>query len=307
MVDPFVNGLANRLIIVRHNGTRMLVPSIPVALLRAAHAVCHVDFEITNGVPALVGEINYRHRHRKRAIAVQGSEVLSLAQQAVKRRAKRGHAAYKLLPVRLSTLENLGPFHCDVYWYNRKVVDAIDGLTTRATDTRREISNWSGGPMLYRYGFRVLPYGDPDDDWLALDEWAFGASGFKLNRQQVIGRVLLSTPHHLLREQTNRQGLVDSEAANALKKILQWVVHSEIRGLINEADDVEFMQRRVAERNSASVSRSRERVDAALGRLRATVGEAAKDEIDEVAAGSCETQCGGGRPDCKDRSGHRGG
>lgn len=285
MVDPFVDGLANRLIVVRHNGTRLLVPSIPAALLRAAHAVCHVDFEIADGVPVLVGEIDYRHRHRKRRIAVKGPEVLSLAQRAVKRRAKRGHAAFTLLPVRLSTLENLGPFHCEVYWYNRKVVDAIDGLTTRVTDTRREISNWSGGPMLYRYGFRVLPYGDPDDDWLALDEWAFGASGFKLNRQQIIGRVLLNTPHHLLREQTNRQGLVDSEAADVLRKILQWVVHSELRGLINEADKVEFMQRRVAERNSASVSRSRERVDGALGRLRAAVGDAAKEEIDEVAAG----------------------
>ena len=285
MVDPFVEGLANRLIVVRHNGTRLLVPSIPPALLRAAHAVCHVDFQITDGVPALVGEIDYRHRHRKRIIAVQGAEVLSVAQRAVKRRAKRGHAAYKLLPIRLSTLESLGPFHCDVYWYNRKVVDAIDGLTTRATDTRREISNWSGGPMLYRYGFRVLPYGDPDDDWLALDEWAFGESGFKLNRQQVIGRVLLNTPHHLLREQTNRQGLVDSEVAGTLRKILQWLVHSELRGLINEADEVEFMQRRVAERNSATLSRSRKRVDAALGRLRASVGETAKEEIDEVAAG----------------------
>jgi len=27
-----------------------------------------------------------------------------------------------------------------------------------------------GGVRLYRNGFRVIPYGDPGDDWLRLDE-----------------------------------------------------------------------------------------------------------------------------------------
>ena len=31
--------------------------------------------------------------------------------------------------------------------------------------------------MLYRYGFRVLPFGDPDDDWISLDKTAFGFIG----------------------------------------------------------------------------------------------------------------------------------
>ena len=104
-------------------------------------------------------------------------------------------------------------------------------------ETREEVSNWSGGPMLYRYGYRILPYGDPGDDWLSLDEAAFGQKGFKLNRQQVIGRVLLDTPHTDLSEQTNREGLIDSDTVDALKRIMSWVVHTQIRGLINESDE----------------------------------------------------------------------
>ena len=285
MVDPFEKGLANRLIVARYNGIRVTVPSIPLALLRAAHAVCHANLKMTNGVPELVGEIDYRHRQRKRLIRAQGAELGSLTQQATKRRTKRGHAAFKLTPISLTALENLGGFRCDVYWYNRKIVHAVDGLTTKGTETRREIANWSGGPMLYRYGFRVLPYGDPDDDWLALDELAFGERGFKLNRQQVIGRVLLDTPHGLLREQTNRQGLVDSDAADALKRILAWMLHSEMRGLINEADKIEFMERRAAELARTGVSSSRRQVDAALLCLRESVGDAARKEIDDVATG----------------------
>lgn len=282
MVDPFEQGLANRLIVARFNGTRVTVPSIPPALLRAAHAVCHVDFTMTNGVPQLVGEIDYRHRQRKRSLSAHGPEINSLIQRSIKRRAKRGHASVKLVHIDLSVLRSLGSFHCDVYWYNRKIVNAVDGLTEKGIETRQKIATWSGGPMLYRYGFRILPYGDPDDDWLAIDEEAFGQKGFKLNRQQVIGRVLVNTPHDLLREQTNRQGLVESDTAAALKNILSWVLHTEMRDLINEADKIEFMQRRAAEQDRIGVLRSRKRVDAALLRLRETVGDAAGKEIHDV-------------------------
>ena len=193
-VDPFVPGMANRLIAARHNGTRVRIPSIPKELLQAAHAVCHVKFRMDGENPILSGEVDYSLRHRKKKITAEGPEVYSLAQIAVKRRAKRGHAAFRLIPVRPGAFKDLGEFECDIYWFNRRVVTAVEGLTTRNVDTRREISNWSGGPMLYRYGFRILPYGDPKDDWLALDETAFGEKGFKLNRQQVIGRVLWGCP-----------------------------------------------------------------------------------------------------------------
>jgi signal transduction histidine kinase len=283
MVDPFKPGAANNLIIARHNGQRIAIPSIPRALLDSAHAYCHVDFRMEDGEPVLEGIVDYRYRHRSIRINERGAEVFSLAQQSVKRRAKRGHAAFKLVPVRQSAFEALGSFSCDIYWFNRRVVEAVAGLTEKMSDTRREISNWSGGPMLYRYGFRILPYGDPSDDWLALDEIAFGVAGFKLNRQQVLGRVLLETPHTALSEQTNREGLIQSDAADALRKILMWVVHTEMRGLINEADEIEFIERREAEQDTKNVATTQKRVDRALAQLREVVGESAGDEIGEVA------------------------
>ena len=283
MVDPFEFGLANRLIVARHNGKRVHIPSIPKLLLRAAHAVCHAEFRMDGQTPILEGEVDYRYRHRKRTIDARGAEIYSLAQNAVKRRAKRGHAAFKLVPIRPAAFERLGDFKCDIYWYNRRVVAAVDGLTNKIADTRREISNWSGGPMLYRYGFRILPYGDQKDDWLALDEIAFGQKGFKLNRQQVIGRVLIETPHNALSEQTNRQGLIDSDTFDALQKILLWIVHTEMRGLINEADNIEFIERRKAEQDTHTISNARVRVEVALAHLREHVGNSAGDEIDNLS------------------------
>ena len=285
MVDPFEAGAANNLIVARHNGQRISIPSIPRQLLDAAHAYCHVDFSMVDGEPVLRGVVDYRYRHRSIQIDVRGPEVYSLAQNSIKRRAKRGHAAFRLLPVRQSAFEALGSFSCDIYWFNRRVVEAVSGLTEKMQDTRREISHWSGGPMLYRYGFRILPYGDPTNDWLDLDENAFGAAGFKLNRQQVIGRVLLDTPHTALSEQTNREGLIQSDAADALRKILMWVVHTELRGLINDADEIEFIERRAAEQDTQKVSDTQKRVQKALLMLREVVGDAAADEMSEVAKG----------------------
>ena len=283
MIDPFIPHSANRLIVARHNGKRIQIPSIPEPLLRAAHAVCRVNFYMDGHNPVLEGEIDYRHRQRKRKIEARGADVYSLAQEPVKRRAKRGHAAFKFVPVRPSVFKDLGNFSCDIYWYNRRAVVAIEGLTNKVADTRREISNWSGGPMLYRYGFRILPYGDPEDDWLALDEIAFGQKGFKLNRQQVIGRVLIETSHHALGEKTDREGLISSDTFDALRKILTWVMHTEMRGLINEADRIELIERREAEKNMVTVSKLKDRVDIALKRLRERVGDTATTEIDSLS------------------------
>lgn len=283
MIDPFVPGAANKLLTARFNGQRISVPSIPRQLLDSAHAYCNVTFEMFGDEPVLTGSVDYRYRHRSIKIDERGASVYSLTQTVTKRRAKRGHAAFSLSPVRPSALRALGRFSCDIYWFNRRVVDAVSGLTEKATETRREISNWSGGPMLYRYGFRILPYGDPSNDWLELDEIAFGAKGFKLNRQQVIGRVLLETPHTALSEQTNREGLIQSDASDALRKILMWVVHSELRGLINEADEIEQIERRAADEDTKLATDTRARVNRALARIKDVVGDNAKDEIEDLS------------------------
>ena len=269
MIDPFEPGAANDLIVARHNGNRVLVPSIPQSLLDAAHAVCHVNFDFVDGVPTLDGEIDYRLRHRKLSVAISGPELRSVTKRTVKRRAKRGHAAQQVIHLDTDVLKLLGPFTFDVYWFNRRIMTPIEGFTRKVNETRRQVANWSGGPMLYRYGYRILPYGEPNDDWLDLDKRAFGESGFKLNRQQVLGRVRVETPHDVLSEQTNRQGLIDSDPSHALRTILQWLLHVEFRGLINEADAAEKDVRRPLDDADGQILRDAQaRVEASLSRIR---------------------------------------
>ena len=204
-IDPFEAGLANRLLVARHNGRRVMIPSVPKALMRHAHAACRATFRFDGADPVIEGRVDYREKQRATPIEARGSEVMTVTRTATKRRAKRGHAAFTEKPISRDALVKLGGFTLEIYWYNRGIVDSIEGLTENKTASRTQIARWSGGPMLYRYGFRVLPFGDPDDDWISLDKKAFGASGFKLNRQQVFGRIRLQTPHRYLSEQTNRE------------------------------------------------------------------------------------------------------
>lgn len=280
MIDPFERSRAaaarstsHELLRVEYNGRPKIIPRIPDPLLKAAHATCHVSlrFEGKDQVPHLEGMIDYRLRNSKRPVLQVGAEIYSLTQQETSVRGKKGHAATIASPIRPETLKSLGPFSVDVYWFNRLIVQAVPALSQSTLETRQQIARWSGGPMLYRHGFRVLPYGDPDDDWLELDKNAFGKSGFKLNRQQVIGRVVVNAAHTALSEQTNREGLVESPEATALKAILMWVLHTEMRDLINEADKNEKLNVKRAKASTQDFRQTEAKVLTSLAELRANV------------------------------------
>ncbi|MFK4386991.1 sensor histidine kinase [Bradyrhizobium sp. USDA 223] len=282
MIDPFVPGRGNKLLRVRFNGSRIAIPSIPAELLKQAHATCFASLTFEDNEPVLEGTVSYPYRNASRPIAQRGAEVYSITQNVFRRRGKRGHAATLAAPIRPKALKDLGPVDVKVYWYNRLVVEKIPDLTNTVKETRDEIRRWSGGPMLFRYGFRILPYGEPDDDWVELDRNAFGQSGFKLNRQQVIGRVSVKSAHTALSEQTNREGLVASDAQQALRTIVMWLLHGELRELINTADKAEQINRREAEKLSFDFRETQGSVTEALETLRRQTTPQQREAVDRL-------------------------
>ena len=281
-VDPFEAGLANKLLIAKHNGRRAMIPSVPKALMRHAHAVCRATFRFERGEPLVEGKVDYREKLRATPIEARGSEVMALNRTIRKRRAKRGHAAFTETPISRDVLQKLGGFELEFYWYNRGIVDSIENLTENQTASRREIARWSGGPMLYRHGFRVLPFGDPTDDWLSLDKKAFGAAGFKLNRQQIFGRIRIETPHRYLSEQTNREGLVRSEVSDALERLVAWIISEEFRNFINEVDEEERLQFRKEQLENNQILRAENTLKNAISDLRNELDGDYEDELETV-------------------------
>lgn len=285
MVDPFQGGRGNDLLHVMHNGVRLLVPSIPPLLLRSAHAVCTAQLAFKNGKPVFKGVIDYKYRDRKASFEQTGAELYSITQKVFQKRGKKGHAATVATAIRPEAIEELGPFEVEIYWYNRRTLEAVAGLTGKASETKDLIANWSGGVMLYRNGFRVLPYGEPDDDWLELDKEAFGGSGFLLNRQQLLGRVTVHSAHTALSEQTNREGLIKSEASDALVAILKWMMHVEFRDLLREANKEDSVhRRREAEERRAQFRHEQTKLDDRLDELGKKIPAGASTAYERVKA-----------------------
>jgi signal transduction histidine kinase len=134
-------------------------------------------------------------------------------------------------------LKSVGPFKVEFYWFNKRILAAIDGIGT-ITQVRNLVQEWAGGLMVFRDGFRVNPYGSPDDDWLDLDRKALSSGGYKVNRRQIIGKIDISSLENAgLVDQTNREGLRDCDEKEALIRMLKNIFESELRAFLNNVDE----------------------------------------------------------------------
>jgi signal transduction histidine kinase len=202
------------------NGDNFPVPYLSRTLFKIAHAILTFKYYIdpVSG-PTISGEIDYVLRKRTKAFRIFGAHLSSVVRGAPRR-----------------TLTALGPFSGKLYWYNRRILSAVEGIGD-LKQVRELVAQWAGGLMLYRDGFRVNPYGSPDDDWLDLDRTALAAPGYKVNRRQIVGKVDISAVDNpLLMDQTNREGLRDRDESRAFKDLLRHVLMNELRTFLDSVD-----------------------------------------------------------------------
>ena len=215
LIDPFAD--LNLFPVQLHfNGERVRIPPFNQLLLSNAHA--HVSASFVRGARGmrLAGKTEYKGREK--AFALETEHLISASESSS------------------VVLENLGPFELELYWYNRRILSALEGVGDRR-EVLRLVREWGGGIMVYRDGFRVLPYGGPDDDWLNLDRRAFASGGYKVNRAQIIGCLRISGfGNPALTDQTNREGLRDCEEKRALVNLLMHIVQNELRTFLNAID-----------------------------------------------------------------------
>lgn len=167
-----------------------------------------------------------------------------------------------------AAMSEVGPFEFELYHYNRTRLAAIPGVATRI-EFKEWLNEWCGGLKLYRDGVRVMPYGQVGmgsrtprgrehrgtstayDDWLELDAAALRGQGFRVNRIQVVGCVRISrSKNPLLRDQANREGLIDSQATvdfvEFLKAMLrQFVQLMDVESRPKEEDEQSLANRSV--------------------------------------------------------------
>jgi signal transduction histidine kinase len=86
----------------------------------------------------------------------------------------------------------------------------------------REDLDEAAGINVYRDSFRVLPYGERRNDWLRLDLRRVQNPTLRLSNNQIVGYVLISADGNPeLRDQSNREGLIENRAYDDLTDLVR--------------------------------------------------------------------------------------
>jgi signal transduction histidine kinase len=131
-----------------------------------------------------------------------------------------------------------GLFSFQINIYDRER-DAIEALFARMGANfekigmlaARRILTENAGIAIFRNGFRIRPYGEPDNDWLELERQRVQDPSKTLGLSQVSGTVdILDEDASKLVERSSREGLEHNGAFERMKRLLQAVMlHAEER------------------------------------------------------------------------------
>ena len=212
LTDPFRDPRQRPRIALFWNGTRVPIATMDRVLLRHAHASIRGTFAFEENTPYLecifkADDVGFEHPPEKEKQRYEGDDL-------------DGAISGLSEDIPSSAFDTLGSFEFEAYWFNRRRLGGIDTIGDKRV-VRELQKRWSG-IMLFRDGFRVMPYGEESDDWLELDRRALGSTGYLLNKAQFVGRVQVSRiANGALVDQTNREGLRVCPEQRALLAMLQ--------------------------------------------------------------------------------------
>jgi len=173
-----------------------------------------------------------------------------------------------------------GPVRVRLYAFDLET-EAVARIGPRM-EVRAWLKEWSG-VSVYRDGFRLWPYGEAHDDWLRLDQRRVNNPVVRLSNNQVVGFVEISGDGNPeLKDQTNREGMVNTQAFTDLRRLIDHIfqlleaVRQTIRHPPQAVPDSARRTRKVAagEPLLAAIEKLAGRADAAMGQdLRRIVGQ----------------------------------
>ena len=228
LTDPFLDPKTRPRIALFWNGERIAIPWLDRALIDSAHATLAGTYSVTKGEPRLDLKMTatklggFEHPKESDALTLTRPDLESLL-----------GGTDNQLPA--SALTSVGAFDFEIYWFNRRYLSGIGSVGNLAA-VRALVKKWSS-IMLFRDGFRVFPYGEEEDDWLALDAVALGRTGYVLNKNQFIGHVRITRAGNpALVDQTNREGLRVTPESQVFIEVLHDAVTDRLWSFFKDVD-----------------------------------------------------------------------
>lgn len=124
-----------------------------------------------------------------------------------------------------------GPLSFKILVWDRDQLDNIDQkLGVGIRDIRKDLDSVAG-VSIFRDGFRVLPYGEPENDWLKLDLRRVQNPTLRLSNNQITGYIKITADDNpQLKDQSNREGLDNNQAYSDLQDVIKLSL-SKLEGL----------------------------------------------------------------------------
>lgn len=188
-----------------------------------------------------------------------------------------------------------GPFYINLYVWDRTA------QYLQSCGVNRADLDAMAGVSLFRDHLRVLPYGEPGDDWLRLDRDRINNPSERIGNNQVIGFVEVfqsETPG--LKDKTNREGLIENEAFRDLRALTRaaiaffntlWAQNRPAQKSNAISDGADPANRLHAARSVATAIHESARTDVAVQLSAATVSAGNAGNSEGASAndtGSCQ-------------------
>lgn len=273
LTDPFLDQKSRPRIAIYWNNERTTIPWMSQDLLAQAHARVTGRYVVEDGRPALhctleAMDLGFDHPHESRILVVPLEDL-------------QGAIIGEHSPIHDSALVSVGPFAFEAHWFNRRRLTAVDAIG----DLRqvKELQEKWSGILLFRDRFRVFPYGDDEDDWLALDRRALRRSGYTLNKTQFVGRVAISrTANPDLLDQTNREGLRETPEQYVLLNVMQYVVQNLLGSFLKDVERQYKSQKIDLADARSEVNRLEDRAKGALKKLQRLAPPEGQEAVEEL-------------------------
>lgn len=146
-------------------------------------------------------------------------DAYSKLKQAIEGQPESGKAEWeKKLPV-------CGPLQIELrIWDRDDLGNVIQQTKSNLQNIRADLDAFAG-INIYRDGFRVLPYGEPNNDWLRLDLRRVMTPGMRLSNNQIVGHISISADQNTgLKDQSNREGLDENQSYSDLREIMKSIL-----------------------------------------------------------------------------------
>lgn len=275
LTDPFLDQKERPRIVVFWNSDRLTIPWMDQQLLAHAHARVKGRYSIVHGEPQLSCEMHaldlgFSHPNEVERVVLRGPDLEGVLIGASQSQNIHDDALLKV-----------GPFTFEAHWFNRRRLGSIDGIGEMKVV--RELQKQWSGILLFRDGFRVFPYGEDEDDWLALDRRALGRAGYALNKTQFVGRVAISRiANPELVDQTNREGLRETPEQQVLVGVMQYVISNSLLNFVRDVEKQYKVQKVDLSEAKAEVTDLEARAKTALKRLKSIAPREGKEAIEDL-------------------------